>query len=119
MTFDAGKRAEPICGLWCVEVVVEVRAAGINYADVIVRMGLYASAKELVGWPVTPGFEVSGRGLAVGSEVTGLKLGAPVIAVTRFFGYAGQVCVPWGLRAWGSGFSGSGLTRAVVHGLSE
>jgi len=35
-----------------------VSAVGVNYADVCVRMGLYKSAKEFVGWPITPGFEV-------------------------------------------------------------
>ena len=42
------------------EVVVDTRAIGVNYADCMVRMGLYASAKEFVGWPVTPGFESAG-----------------------------------------------------------
>ena len=42
------------------EVAIDVRAIGVNYADVIVRMGLYASAREYVGWPITPGFEVAG-----------------------------------------------------------
>ncbi|MFK7926847.1 MAG: medium chain dehydrogenase/reductase family protein [Myxococcota bacterium] len=76
------------------EVVVQVKASGINYADVIVRMGLYASAKELVGWPITPGFEVSGIVQAVGDEVTDFQVGQRVLAVTLFDGYATQVCVP-------------------------
>src|SRR4051794_39353199 len=42
------------------QVRIDVRAIGVNYADTIVRMGLYSSAKEYVGWPITPGFEVSG-----------------------------------------------------------
>jgi NADPH:quinone reductase-like Zn-dependent oxidoreductase len=37
-------------------VVVETAFAGVNYADCCVRWGLYASAKEYVGWPITPGF---------------------------------------------------------------
>ncbi|MFT4628854.1 MAG: NADPH:quinone reductase-like Zn-dependent oxidoreductase [Myxococcota bacterium] len=76
------------------EVVVDVRAIGINYADVIVRMGLYASAKELVGWPITPGFEVSGVVAEVGAGVTDLEVGNRVCAVTLFDGYATQVKVP-------------------------
>ena len=39
------------------QVRIDVEAIGVNYADCIVRMGLYKSAKEFVGWPVTPGFE--------------------------------------------------------------
>lgn len=75
------------------EVRVDVKAIGVNYADVVVRMGLYASAKEYVGWPITPGFEVSGTVGAKGAGVD-LEIGDPVIAVTRFGGYASHVVVP-------------------------
>jgi len=34
------------------EVLVEVSAAGINFADIFIRLGLYKSAKEFVGWPI-------------------------------------------------------------------
>lgn len=76
------------------EVVIQVRAAGINYADVIIRMGLYASAKELVGWPITPGFEVAGTIRALGAKVEGLKVGQRVLAVTLFNGYSSTLAVP-------------------------
>lgn len=76
------------------EVRLQVHFAGVNYADCIVRMGLYESAKKYVGWPITPGFEVSGVVTAVGPGVTDLVVGAPVFAVTRFFGYASAVVVP-------------------------
>jgi len=76
------------------EVQIEVHAAGVNYADVIVRMGLYASAKELVGWPITPGFEVAGIVRAVGEGVKDLAVGARVLAVTLFGGYASVVTAP-------------------------
>jgi len=75
------------------EVRIDVRAIGVNYADAIVRMGLYASAKEYVGWPITPGFEVSGTVGAVGSGVTDLAIGDEVFAVTRFGGYSTHVVV--------------------------
>src|SRR5687768_11375496 len=48
------------------EVCVEVRGIGVNFADLVVRLGLYRSAKEYVGWPITPGFEVSGTVSSVG-----------------------------------------------------
>ena len=73
---------------------VAVRACGVNYADCVVRMGLYKSAKEYVGWPITPGFEVAGVVARVGSEVDDLRVGDEVIAVTRFGGYASDVVVP-------------------------
>ncbi|AKU97427.1 Alcohol dehydrogenase [Labilithrix luteola] len=75
------------------EVRVDVAAIGVNFADTIVRMGLYESAKEYVGWPITPGFEVSGVVGAVGDGVDDLAVGDEVFAVTRFGGYASHVVV--------------------------
>ena len=72
---------------------IAVTAIGVNYADCIVRMGLYASAKKYVGWPITPGFEVAGRVAELGDGVDGLREGECVIAVTRFFGYADELVV--------------------------
>ncbi len=76
------------------DVHVEVAAAGVNYADCVVRMGLYRSAREYVGWPITPGFEVAGTVRRVGDSVTDLAPGAEVVAVTRFGGYASDIVVP-------------------------
>jgi len=71
------------------EVAIAVEAAGVNFADCAVRMGLYASARDFVGWPVTPGFEVAGRIVEGGAGA-----GTRVLAVTRFGGYASRVVVP-------------------------
>jgi NADPH:quinone reductase-like Zn-dependent oxidoreductase len=76
------------------EVRVTVRHIGVNYADCVIRMGLYESAKKLVGWPITPGFEVAGVIDAVGAGVTGVKPGGAVLALTLFNGYASSVVVP-------------------------
>lgn len=76
------------------EVRVEVRAVGVNFADVVIRLGLYESAKKYVGWPITPGFEISGEVTELGEGVTDLRIGDRVFGVTRFGGYASQVCVP-------------------------
>jgi NADPH:quinone reductase-like Zn-dependent oxidoreductase len=81
------------------EIRVRVAHAGVNYADCIVRMGLYESARRYVGWPITPGFEAAGVVDAVGDPVgTGaaaeLVPGTAVMAVTRFSGYASHVVVP-------------------------
>jgi NADPH:quinone reductase-like Zn-dependent oxidoreductase len=76
------------------EVVVQTRAAGVNYADVCVRWGVYESAKRMVGWPITPGFEFSGEVLAVGPGANRFKPGERVFGVTFFNGYASQVRVP-------------------------
>jgi NADPH:quinone reductase-like Zn-dependent oxidoreductase len=70
------------------EILIAVEAIGVNYADCVTRMGLYASAKHYVGYPITPGFEVAGAVEATGAQVTDLAPGTPVMAVTRFNGYA-------------------------------
>jgi NADPH:quinone reductase-like Zn-dependent oxidoreductase len=76
------------------EVLVEVTAAGVNFADIFIRLGLYKSAREFVGWPITPGFEFSGRVVKCGDDVTDLNQGDRVFGVTRFGAYATHLCVP-------------------------
>lgn len=81
---------EPASG----EIVVAVKATGINYADIIIRWGLYESAKQLVGWPITPGFEFSGVVKKTGTNVSKYKAGDKVFGVSLFNAYASEVCVP-------------------------
>ena len=76
------------------QVLIEVAAIGINYADCVTRMGLYASARQYVGYPITPGFEAAGTIRAVGVSVPDLRPGMAVLAVSRFNGYATQLVVP-------------------------
>ena len=76
------------------QVRIEVVAAGVNFADCLVRMGLYKSSRDQVGWPVTPGFEVAGRVADAGPGVRDLRPGDRVLAVTRFGGYATEIVVP-------------------------
>jgi len=73
------------------EVVIETQACGLNYADGIIRMGLYESAKKLHGYPITPGFEVAGRVSAVGDGVGEFAIGDEVIGLTLFNGYASHL----------------------------
>ncbi|AKF07211.1 zinc-binding dehydrogenase [Sandaracinus amylolyticus] len=87
---EAARDPEPVLD----EVRVRVRASGVNYADCVIRMGLYESAKHYVGYPITPGFEVAGTIDAVGSLARDVAIGTEVIAVTRFGGYASHVVVP-------------------------
>jgi NADPH:quinone reductase-like Zn-dependent oxidoreductase len=80
------------------EVRVRVEASGVNYADGIIRMGLYASAKELHGYPITPGFEVAGVIDAIGPTPEGnapttLQVGQRVVALTLFGGYTSHLCL--------------------------
>ena len=76
------------------EVRIAVKHIGVNYADVVIRMGLYESAKKLVGWPITPGFEVAGLVDATGQGVDDLKPGDAVLALTLFNGYSSALVVP-------------------------
>lgn len=76
------------------EVLVDVRAIGVNYADCIVRMGLYSSAKKYVGWPITPGFEFAGVVKALGIGAKAPAPGSEVFGVTRFNAYATEVVAP-------------------------
>jgi NADPH:quinone reductase-like Zn-dependent oxidoreductase len=73
------------------EVRIDVAAAGINFADVMARMGLYPDAPKT---PCVVGYEVAGTVLELGEGVEGLSHGQRVVAVTKFGGYASQVVVP-------------------------
>ena len=75
------------------EVRVDVRAAGVNYADAMVRRGLYRTARKYVGFPIAPGFEVAGVVTEVAAGVTRAKVGDRVIAVTLFGGYTSELNV--------------------------
>jgi NADPH:quinone reductase-like Zn-dependent oxidoreductase len=73
------------------EVRIRVRAAGINFADILARIGLYPDAPKP---PVVVGYEVAGVIDAVGSGVTTPHEGDRVLALTRFGGYSSSVVVP-------------------------
>lgn len=73
------------------EVRIAVHAAGLNFADIMARQGLYPDAPA---FPCTVGYEVSGVVDQVGADVDDQWLGKPVIALTRFGGQADQVVVP-------------------------
>jgi NADPH:quinone reductase-like Zn-dependent oxidoreductase len=73
------------------QVRIQVAAAGINFADVMARMGLYADAPKT---PCVVGYEVAGTILELGEGVDGLVPGQRVFAGTQFGGYASQVVVP-------------------------
>jgi NADPH:quinone reductase-like Zn-dependent oxidoreductase len=72
------------------EVLVEVRAAGVNFADLMARVGLYAPAPKP---PAVVGYEVAGTIAAVGPGVDPSRVGDRVMAGTRFGGYAERVVV--------------------------
>ena len=73
------------------EVRVRVRASGINFADIMQRLGLYASASKP---PYVPGFEVAGEVVETGRAVSGAKVGDRVAAMMTEGGYSQAVVVP-------------------------
>ncbi|MBK8014708.1 MAG: zinc-binding dehydrogenase [Deltaproteobacteria bacterium] len=73
------------------EVRIRVEAAGVCFADLMIRMGLYPEAPP---FPVVPGYEVAGVIDAVGEGVDASRVGAPVVALTLFGGYSTHVVVP-------------------------
>lgn len=72
------------------EVQVEVAAAGINFADILARQGLYPDAPPL---PCVVGYEFSGTVTAVGEGVEA-EAGQEVLGLTRFGGYSSGLNVP-------------------------
>src|ERR1700744_841462 len=73
------------------QVRIDVGAAGINFADVMARMGLYPDAPKT---PCVVGYEVAGTIVELGDGVEGFAAGQRVLASTQFGGYASQVVVP-------------------------
>jgi NADPH:quinone reductase-like Zn-dependent oxidoreductase len=73
------------------QVVVEVAACGVNFADTMARVGLYADAPKP---PMVVGYEVAGTVAAVGDGVDAARIGERVMAGTMFGGYASRVAVP-------------------------
>jgi NADPH:quinone reductase-like Zn-dependent oxidoreductase len=75
------------------EVRIAVKAAGINFADTMARVGLYPEAPKP---PCVLGYEVAGEVESVGEGVASVKVGDRVMAGTRFGGQSSMVTVPEG-----------------------
>src|SRR5689334_4998630 len=72
-------------------VVLDVKAAGVNFPDVLIIQGKYQYKPAL---PFTPGNEVAGVVRAVGEDVRGFKPGDRVIAFSAHGGFAEQLLAP-------------------------
>lgn len=82
-SLEVAERPDPSPGPG--QVLIRVRRAGVNFADVLARQGLYPDAPHP---PFVPGYEVSGTVEAAGPGVSGFRGGENVAAFTRFGGYA-------------------------------
>jgi NADPH:quinone reductase-like Zn-dependent oxidoreductase len=83
------EREDPVAGRG--QVVVDVAASGVNFADTMARVGLYADAPKP---PMVVGYEVAGTIASVGDGVAAARVGERVMAGTQFGGYASSVAVP-------------------------
>ncbi len=88
LRLDTVELAPPARG----EVIVRVRAAGVNRADLLQRRGLYPAPAGAP--PDIPGLEVAGRVERLGPAVAGTAVGDRVMALVPGGGYAERVAVP-------------------------
>lgn len=73
------------------QVVVDVKAAGVNYVDGLICQGRYQIKPQT---PFVPGSEIAGEVIAIGTEVTGWDIGDRVIAFCGFGAFADRSVVP-------------------------
>ena len=99
------------------QVRVAVRAAGINFPDILMAAGDYQLKPEL---PFTPGMEAAGDVSEVADDVTGVKVGDRVIVKLRHGAFADEVIVtPSQLTPLPSTFDyAEGATFLAAHGTA-
>lgn len=73
------------------QIVIDVRAAGINFPDILITQGKYQFKPAL---PFSPGGEAAGVVSAIGSGVTSLAVGDRVAATALYGAYAEKLAVP-------------------------
>jgi NADPH:quinone reductase-like Zn-dependent oxidoreductase len=97
------------------EVRVAIEAAGVAYADIMMRQGVYAGHKP----PITPGYDMVGRIEAIGPGVTDLAIGQRVAGITVFGSYATRrnVAARWLVPA-PEGVDAGRLVAAVLNGVT-
>jgi NADPH2:quinone reductase len=99
------------------QVRVAVRAAGINFPDILMAAGEYQLKPEL---PFTPGVEAAGDVTEIGSDVSGVAVGDKVIVKMRHGAYADEVVVaPAQLTPLPKTFDyAEGATFLAAHGTA-
>ncbi|HEX7887008.1 MAG TPA: zinc-binding dehydrogenase [Phenylobacterium sp.] len=97
------------------EVRVAIEAAGVAYADIMMRQGMYAGQSL----PVTPGYDFVGRVEGVGPGVTGFAPGQRVAGVTVSGSYATRrnVKAQW-LAPAPEGADAAKLVAAILNGTT-
>ena len=112
-------RVETVCAMPLApgKVRVAVRAAGINFPDILMVAGQYQFKPEL---PFIPGMEAAGDVIEIGEDVHGIKVDDRVIVKLRHGGYAEEVAVtPDHLSPLPSTFDyAEGATFLAAHGTA-
>jgi NADPH:quinone reductase-like Zn-dependent oxidoreductase len=70
---------------------VKTAFSGINFADIVMRLGFYPDAPP---YPFVPGYELSGEVIEIGKNVKDYKVGDKVMAGTKFGGYCSEIILP-------------------------
>jgi alcohol dehydrogenase len=105
------------------EVCVQVKALGLNFADIFAMQGLYSATPQ---GSFIPGLEFSGEIIAIGDGVAGWQVGDKVMGATKFGGYVSHLNIhhryviplPQGWsEEQGAGFLVQGLT--AYYALTE
>ncbi len=112
-------RVETVCAtpLAPGKIRVAVRAAGVNFSDILMVAGDYQFKPEL---PFTPGVEAAGDVIEVGKDARGFAVKDRVIVKLRYGGYADEIAVtPEHLAALPSTFDyAEGATFLAAHGTA-
>ncbi len=105
------------------EVRIGIRAAGVNFPDLLMTRGAYQLKLQP---PFTPGMEIAGEILATGAKVTDWQPGQRVIALMRHGGYAQQAVVPAAALlplpqafSWAEGATFHVATHTAWHALVD
>ena len=109
------------------QVLVRVAYAGLNYADWMMRRGIYPHPK---GYPLVAGLELAGEVVALGEGVTGVAAGVRVAGFSEDAGGFAEYCaVPverlitlpdWMSPELGAAFYIQGMTAwNLLHGVSR
>lgn len=98
------------------EVLIKTAAAGINYADTMLRQNKYLFTPSL---PFTLGFEVAGTIEEIGANVSNLQIGQRVLATIRGGGYAEYAIADWRtVVPIPDGLESGKATALLVQGLT-
>lgn len=71
------------------QVIVKVAYAGLNYADLMMRSGIYPHPK---GYPLVAGLELAGTVIAIGADVNNIAIGDRVAAFSEDAGAFAEFC---------------------------